>query len=281
MMRIIDKRDRARLSVTGWSRRWDRTGITQAALARRPALTDQPCHNCSRDQGARLPNAQLVAECSAALGVSADWLLGLSDFPNRPPIWWPPRFPCPKPPAPWAMTRSLPGTRRPQATRSATCHRACPICSKTTDMLRWEYAPAVGKTIEQAIGASADRLGWMQQSKSDYEIALPLSELDSFARGQGYYAGLPVNVRQDQLRRFRDLHDQLYPALRLHLFDKRAVYSAPVTVFGPLLAVIYRGAQLHRLSRHRTGHSDHAAISTCWCGAARSARATWPRISTR
>ena len=37
------------------------------------------------------------------------------------------------------------------------------------------------------------------------------------------------------------LTEQLYPALRLYLFDARRVFSAPVTVFGPLLAVIYLG----------------------------------------
>ena len=29
--------------------------------------------------------------------------------------------------------------------------------------------------------------------------------------------------------------------MRLHLFDERQLFSAPVTVFGPLLAVIYLG----------------------------------------
>ncbi len=37
------------------------------------------------------------------------------------------------------------------------------------------------------------------------------------------------------------LHDDLYPTLRLHLFDARRLYSAPVTVFGPKLAVLYLG----------------------------------------
>jgi hypothetical protein len=37
------------------------------------------------------------------------------------------------------------------------------------------------------------------------------------------------------------LHEDLYPTLRFHLFDARRLYSAPVTVFGPLLAVLYLG----------------------------------------
>jgi hypothetical protein len=45
-------------------------------------------------EGARLPNAQVVAECAAALGVTADWLLGLSDRPEQAePTCSPPRSP--------------------------------------------------------------------------------------------------------------------------------------------------------------------------------------------
>ncbi len=59
------------------------------------------------------------------------------------------------------------------------------------------------------------------------------------------------------------LTDQLYPALRLYLFDARRVFSAPVTVFGPLLAVVYLG-------RHYLAFRDSArvqqisSISTGW-----------------
>ena len=35
--------------------------------------------------------------------------------------------------------------------------------------------------------------------------------------------------------------DQLYPALRIYLYDAHQMYSAPITVFGPLLAVVYLG----------------------------------------
>jgi hypothetical protein len=116
-----------------------------------------------------------------------------------------------------------------------------PDMLKTVDMLHWEYAPSMGKTIDQAIGASTDRLNWMRSAGSDYEIAISMAELGTFAAGTGYYTGLAADVRRAQLTRFRDLHAQLFPALRLHLFDPRLLYSAPVTVFGPLLAVIYIG----------------------------------------
>ena len=78
---------------------------------------------------------------------------------------------------------------------------AMPDMLKTHDVLRWEYTPSLGRTIEQAIGASEDRLEWMRGARSDYEIALPLHELASFAAGTGYYEGLPVALRLAQLDR--------------------------------------------------------------------------------
>ena len=65
--------------------------------------------------------------------------------------------------------------------------------------------------------------------------------MTAFARAEGYYEGLPRDLRRAQLDRILTLLDQLYPSLRLYLFDARWVFSAPITVFGPLLAVIYLG----------------------------------------
>ena len=113
---------------------------------------------------------------------------------------------------------------------------------KLQEVLEWEYSPHLGRTTSQAIGASEDRLSWMRQARSDYEIAFPLHELDCFARGEGYYTGLPARLRLAQIDRILDLYDTLYPRLRLSLFDARRIFSAPLTVFGPLLAVLYAGS---------------------------------------
>ena len=65
---------------------------------------------------------------------------------------------------------------------------------KTRAMVEWEYRPQLGRTAEQALGAFEDRLAWMRGARSDYEIALPLDELEAFAGGTGYYEGLPLAV---------------------------------------------------------------------------------------
>ena len=95
----------------------------------------------------------------------------------------------------------------------------------------------------------------MRSNRSDYEIALPLHELAAFARAQGYYAGLPLDLRRDQVARLRHLYAQLYPTLRIYAFDARRVFSAPVTVFGPLLAALYLG-------RHYLVFRDSARVES-------------------
>lgn len=54
-------------------------------------------------------------------------------------------------------------------------------------------------------------------------------------------AGPARRGRAAQLDHLIALCDELYPGLRIYLFDAHRVWSAPVTVFGPHLAVIYLG----------------------------------------
>jgi hypothetical protein len=112
---------------------------------------------------------------------------------------------------------------------------------KTRAMMEWEYAAQLGPDAQEAISTSDARLAWMRTARSDYEIALPLHELSAFARAEGYYAGLPADIRLGQIDRILDLAERLYPAMRIYLYDARQIYSAPITVFGPLLAVVYLG----------------------------------------
>ncbi len=237
----IDKRDRAQLFRDRLTAAMTLVGATQSGLARDAGVDRSTLSQLLKDKGARLPNAQLVAECAAVLGVSADWLLGLSDRPEQAEALVATAISMTE--APRAMVDDQIFAWHQEAAGYKIRHvpSGLPDMMKTSEMLRWEYAPSLGKTTDQAIGASEDRLNWMRGARSDYEIALPLSELSAFARAEGYYSGLPTALRRDQLRQFRDLHAQLYPSLRLHLYDQRQLYSAPVTVFGPLLAVIYIG----------------------------------------
>jgi transcriptional regulator with XRE-family HTH domain len=241
MMDKMDKRQRADHFRTRLARAMQDRDISQSALARRIGVDRSTISQLLTGDGARLPNAHVVGACAETLGVSADWLLSLSDRPES---------------AAELLAGSLSLTEAPRALvdqRIFDWHReaagykirhvpaALPDMLKTRALLEWEYAPHLGRTADQAIGASEDRLDWMRGSQSDYEIAIPRYELTSFAQGTGYYAGLPLALRRQQIDRFLTLSDQLYPRLRVYLFDAQRLYSAPLTIFGPLLCVFYAG----------------------------------------
>jgi len=242
MDHLIDKRMRAEQFRARLQRAMEEIGMSQSALARAIQVDRSTISQVLKDDGARLPSAHITGACATALGVSADWLLSLSDRPES---------------AAELMSNTLSFTEAPRALvdeRIFDWHREAagykirhvpaglPDMMKTRAMLEWEYAPHLGRTTEQAINASEERLAFMHNSSSDYEIALPIFELHSFAKGTGYYEGLPDALRRDQIDRMIDLTEQLYPRLRLYLFDARRLYSAPITIFGPLLAVVYVGS---------------------------------------
>ena len=82
-MTKIDKRDRASLFRRRLATAMTTKGTTQAALARTIGVDRSTISQLLGADESRLPNAQVVAECAAALGVTADWLLGLSDRPEQ------------------------------------------------------------------------------------------------------------------------------------------------------------------------------------------------------
>ena len=262
MIDKIDKRDRARLFRTRLAEALRREGLSQTALARRIGVDRSTVSQLLGSDGARLPNAQVVGECAAVLGVSADWLLGLTDRSETAA-------------AVLAQSVTLTEARRSHADdqifrwhEEAEGYKirhvpaGLPDLLKTREMLEWEYAPHLGRSIDQAVAASEDRLDWARRTQSDYEIALPMFELYSFTRSEGYYATLPADIRAAQAEYLAQTAEQLYPRVRLTLFDARQIYSAPVTIFGPLLAVIYIG-QSYMVFRDRervralTDHVDH------------------------
>lgn len=237
---MTDKRNRAALFRDRLAQAMATGGQSQSALARAIGV-DRSTLSALLAPGTRLPNAQVVAEAAAALGVSSDWLLGLAAAPA---------------PVDQALAHAVELTEAPRALFDAAIygwHReaagykirhvpaSLPDMLKTRAVVEWEYRDALGGTAEAAIAGFEAQLDHLRGARSDYEIALPLHELAAFAAGTGYWAGLPLADRTAQLDRLIRLADELYPGLRLYLFDAHQVFSAPVTVFGPHLAVIYLG----------------------------------------
>ncbi len=241
MLDLFDKRERSEVFRDRLAQAMRRADVNRSELARRTGAVRSTVAQLLADDAARLPNAHLAACCAQVLGVSADWLLGLTDRPERPGD---------------VIAAAMSVTQAARASwddelldwhREAAGYKirhvpaTLPDMLKTEGTLRWEYERALGKTAEQAIGAMQDRLNLMRQNQSDFEVAVSLGELHAFAAGQGYYRGLAAEVRREQLEVMATAARDFFPSLRLFLFDSRRVFSAPISVFGPLVGVVYIG----------------------------------------
>lgn len=81
MLDKSDKRDLAPLFRARLAEAMALKRLSQAELARVCGRRTWSTISALLQPGTRLPNAGLAADCARALGISADWLLGLT--------WWP------------------------------------------------------------------------------------------------------------------------------------------------------------------------------------------------
>ncbi|MEM1313206.1 MAG: helix-turn-helix transcriptional regulator [Pseudomonadota bacterium] len=257
----MDKRDRAALFRQRLAAALAETGMSRAALARGTGADRSTISQILAEGETRLPNAQLAADCAEALKVSADWLLGLSERPERAGDLVAAAVTMGAADRAAVDSQLLAWHREADGYKIRHVPASMPDVLKTEAVLRWEYEAHLGRTPDQAVGAMMDRLAWLRAGRSDHEIALPRHEVESFARGEGYWRGLPYEARAEQLARLVSSARELYPSLRLFLFDARRVFSSPMTVFGPLLATIYVGQvylafRSEERVRSLTGHFD-------------------------
>jgi len=241
MLPFITKHDRAAIFRQRLSTAMAGLGYNKSTLAAEIGVDRSTISQLLATDQTRLPNAQVVAESARALKVSADWLLGLSQRPERANDLLDIVVNMPEAERSSVDEQLVEWHREAAGYKIRHVPATLPDFLKTPEMLRWEYQTHLGKTPDQAIGAMEDRLGWMRAQQSDYEVALPIYELQSLAAGTGYYFGLPAEIRAAQIRQFIDLHENLYPSLRIFQFDAHQVFSAPITVFGPLMGAIYLG----------------------------------------
>ena len=242
MMDIPDKRQRAALFRDRLAAAMALAGTSRAALARRLGVDRSTISQILTADDTRMPGAHVVAGAAQVLGVSADWLLGLTDRPEQAGELLATTLSL------WEAGRAADIDDQIFAWHEeAVGHKirhvpaTLPDMLKTTALMEWEYRPSFNRSPGSAIAVAEARLDWMRSTSCDYEIALPVHELSALAEGSGYYAGLAPGIRRAQFDWFLEVYDQFYPTLRLFVFDARQVFSAPITVFGPKIAAIYLG----------------------------------------
>ncbi len=236
----MDKRIRSDLFRERLQKAMASKHLSQSKLAQ-SAGVDRSTISALLADGTRLPNAQLIADCALALGVTSDWLLGLSETPDtvNSILDQYVRFDD----APRALLDDTMFSWHKEAAGYKIRHvpATLPDMLKLPEVVSWEYRDHLKSQDSVALASFQAQLDWMRGARSDYEIALPVHELHSFAHGTGYWQDLPLSLRRAQLLHLATACEDLYPALRLYIFDAHKVFSSPVTVFGPGLAVLYLG----------------------------------------
>ena len=237
----MDKRERARIFKRRLGEAMAAAGLTRSALAASIRVDRSTVSQLLSPDEPRLPNGQVVAELAAALNVSADWLLGLTAesapaadiLEGSLQIQGAARAPVDENLFAWYQEATGYKVRHVPAT--------LPDMMKTEAVLRLEYRDYAAKTSDQAIADTRGKLAYTRAPETDVELSMPVQRLTGFARGHGIWQGLPRPERRAQLERMARLARELYPSLRLYLFDTRTHYSVPYTVFGPLRAAVYIG----------------------------------------
>lgn len=234
--------ERARLFRDRLNEAMQAQWLNRSTLAERAGVDRSTISLLLSAQQVRLPSGHVVAELAAALNVTADWLLGLTTTTRAPGE---------------ILRESLQVAERVPGHADANIERwlneaadakvrnvpaSLPEFMKTEAVMTLEYADYASKSPQQALAETEARLTINRLPGRDTEMALPRQRLEDFARRAGIWADLKAEHVQEQLTRMADLCDELYPSLRLHLYDQRQHYSAPITVFGQRRAVIYVGS---------------------------------------
>ncbi|MEO9528322.1 XRE family transcriptional regulator [Roseibium sp.] len=265
----MDKRDRAVLFRERLSDALRSREMNRSDLARGAGLDRSTVSQLLSEDAPRLPNGQALAAIATALNVSSDWLLGLSThrgaaaeiLDQAVQVAETDRHPVDEHLLAWY--RDAVGVKIRHVPANL------PDVLKTESVLAYEYAGQTLRTAGQAITGTRDQRALLHRAESDMEIALSKEALEGFARGEGLWAGLPVEARRQQLEVMGQTLSDLYPSLRLHLFGATDRFSAPFTVFGQKWAALYLGQRYLAFSNTRhvqlfSGHFDdlvrHAVI---------------------
>ena len=237
----MDRRDVSRLFRLRLAETLARSGLSRSALARRAGIDRSTLSQLLAGDMDRLPRADTVAAIATELRVSLDWLLGLSHVERLGAD---------------ILHESLQIAESAQTPVDETLVRwfeeaagykvrnvptTIPDIAKTEEVLRHEYRHFRSRGPDRAISASRNRLEHFRLPEADMEICLSRQALETLAAGGGIWRTLDAAARRNQLDRLAGIVDELYPRLRMYLFDGLTHYSAPYTIFGRQRAALYVG----------------------------------------
>ncbi len=227
---------RTRLTESLTARRMNQSSLARAAGVDRSTLSQ-----LLSDDNVRMPRADTVAALAGVLQVSTDWLLGLSSDSRygaeilRQSLEVAPHEPSP---ADANLSRWY---EEAAGLKIRYVPANLPDIFKTEAVLKHEFGAMVERPVDRALAETRQQLRFGRTTDNDMEICLSMQAIHDFCTGHSLWNGLSREVRDAQKRQIVEVVEELYPSLRLYLFDGLRRYSAPYTLFGNRRAVLYIG----------------------------------------
>ena len=218
-----------------------RSGLSRGEFAEQNQLDRSTLSQLLSLSNRRLPRAETLAEIASTQQVSIDWLLGLAHAGPMQAEMLQEQTSFAENALSYNDERLIGWFEEARGYKIRYVPSTIPDLLKTEDVIRYELAHYVASRPEQKIETAAARLAWTRGPESDLETCNSLQAIESLARGEGIWRGLPHAQRVAQMEHMIALTDELYPTLRWFLFDGLQRYAAPVTIFGPQRAALYLG----------------------------------------
>lgn len=235
----MDKRDLSGLFRDRLKTILQRSGDNQSSFAAGVGIDRSALSQLLSGASTRLPRAETLLAIAERHSVSLDWLLGLSQDEGLS--------------AEIRRTLELEeGSGVAGSTLLARWHAEAagtkiryvpagiPDLLRTRDVIEYE-AGITNRDRDTELDEAQYRIDYNRRPETDMEVCMPVHTLEIFARGNGVWSGLSARTRRRQLEHMARLLEDLYPSFRLYLYDGRARYSIPYTIFGQIRAAIYVG----------------------------------------
>lgn len=218
-----------------------RSDMSQTDFARAAGIDRSTLSQLLAPGADRLPRVESIAAIAQIGNTSLDWLLGLSQD-QQPDAGLAAESLLIERDAPSPLDeRLLAWLREAAGYRIRHIPTTFPDLLKTDAVIEDEYGHYVALGPRRRIEITQSRLEYLRQPETEIECCTALQTLEAFARGEDIWRTLKLAQRRAQLEQIIALCDELYPRFRLFLYDRKQLFSVPLTVFGPLRAAIYLG----------------------------------------
>lgn len=218
-----------------------RSGLNQSTFAAQVGIDRSTLSQLLSPANDRLPRLESVAAIARLGQVSLDWLLGLRDAEVAEPEMLTDTLSFERDAASPLDGRLVRWLEDAAGYKIRHVPVSFPDVLKTSAVIEFEYEHFMALSPQRRVEITQSRLDYLRRPETDMEAATPTHMMESFARGTGRWQGMPAKLRLAQLDHLIELCDELYPRFRWFLYDGRELYSAPVTIFGPVRAAIYIG----------------------------------------